>query len=257
MPNIQLQFRRGTAAQWTSANTVLASGEMGIETDTALFKVGNGVTAWNSLPYGGVKGPTGPSVTGPTGSVGSFGSQGPTGPSGSSGYSGTSGRSGYSGTSGRSGYSGIGTSGYSGIGTSGYSGVVGFSGYSGDPNGQSGYSGVNGASGYSGVVGFSGYSGVGTSGYSGVVPSAYKGTYAYDFGSIGAGASAEASFTVTGAAVGDPIALGNDQPNANLTYMAYVSSADTVTIRATNPTASPVDPGSSTFKCLVFSYAAW
>lgn len=48
MPNIQFQFRRGTAAEWTSANTVLASGEMGIETDTNQFKLGNGVTGWNS-----------------------------------------------------------------------------------------------------------------------------------------------------------------------------------------------------------------
>jgi hypothetical protein len=48
MPNIQFQFRRGTAAEWTAANTVLASGEMGIETDTNQFKLGNGVTGWNS-----------------------------------------------------------------------------------------------------------------------------------------------------------------------------------------------------------------
>lgn len=53
------QFRRGTAAQWTAANTVLASGELGLETDTAKFKIGNGTTAWNSLPYGGIKGDTG------------------------------------------------------------------------------------------------------------------------------------------------------------------------------------------------------
>jgi hypothetical protein len=59
MPNIQFQFRRGTAAQWTSANTVLADGEMGIESDTDQFKLGDGTTAWNSLGYGGIKGDTG------------------------------------------------------------------------------------------------------------------------------------------------------------------------------------------------------
>jgi hypothetical protein len=59
MPNIQFQFRRGTASQWTSANPVLASGELGLETDTSQFKMGNGSTAWNSLPYGGIQGPTG------------------------------------------------------------------------------------------------------------------------------------------------------------------------------------------------------
>lgn len=47
----QIQIRRGTAAQWTSANPVLASGEFGYETDTGKAKIGNGVTAWNSLAY--------------------------------------------------------------------------------------------------------------------------------------------------------------------------------------------------------------
>jgi hypothetical protein len=53
---IQIQFRRGTASEWTSANPILAVGEMGIETDTNLFKIGNGSTAWNSLAYGGLTG---------------------------------------------------------------------------------------------------------------------------------------------------------------------------------------------------------
>jgi len=56
---IQIQFRRGTASEWTSANPTLAVGEMGIETDTNLFKIGNGSTAWNSLAYGGVQGTAG------------------------------------------------------------------------------------------------------------------------------------------------------------------------------------------------------
>jgi len=46
-----MQTRRGTAAQWTTANPVLASGEFGYETDTKKMKVGDGVTAWVSLPY--------------------------------------------------------------------------------------------------------------------------------------------------------------------------------------------------------------
>lgn len=46
-----VQFRRGTAAQWTSANPVLAAGEPGFETDTGKFKVGDGSTAWTSLAY--------------------------------------------------------------------------------------------------------------------------------------------------------------------------------------------------------------
>lgn len=47
----QIQVRRGTAAQWTSANPTLASGEFGFETDTGKVKIGNGSTAWTSLGY--------------------------------------------------------------------------------------------------------------------------------------------------------------------------------------------------------------
>lgn len=47
----QIQARRGTAAQWTSVNPTLASGEFGYETDTGKVKIGNGSTAWNSLAY--------------------------------------------------------------------------------------------------------------------------------------------------------------------------------------------------------------
>jgi hypothetical protein len=45
--------RRGTAAQWEDVkNTViLAPGEIGLETDTGKFKVGDGITVWNALSY--------------------------------------------------------------------------------------------------------------------------------------------------------------------------------------------------------------
>lgn len=43
--------RRGTAAEWTAANPVLAAGEIGFETDTTKFKFGDGTTTWNSIPY--------------------------------------------------------------------------------------------------------------------------------------------------------------------------------------------------------------
>ncbi len=55
----RLQLRRDTAAAWALANPVLADGEFGYERDTLQFKVGNGVTPWNSLPYGGIQGPPG------------------------------------------------------------------------------------------------------------------------------------------------------------------------------------------------------
>jgi hypothetical protein len=47
----KIQFRRGTAASWTSANPVLLNGEPGYETDTKKYKIGDGVTAWTSLAY--------------------------------------------------------------------------------------------------------------------------------------------------------------------------------------------------------------
>ena len=46
-----MQQRRATAAQWTSANPTLAPGEIGFETDTSKFKIGNGVNAWDTLDY--------------------------------------------------------------------------------------------------------------------------------------------------------------------------------------------------------------
>jgi|LakMenE18May11ns_1017448.scaffolds.fasta_scaffold9943283_2 hypothetical protein len=47
----RMQQRRGTAAQWTAANPVLAAGEIGFETDTNKFKMGNGSSAWSALQY--------------------------------------------------------------------------------------------------------------------------------------------------------------------------------------------------------------
>jgi ribosomal protein L24 len=46
-----MQQRRGTASQWTSANPVLNAGEMGWESDTNKFKIGDGTNHWNDLDY--------------------------------------------------------------------------------------------------------------------------------------------------------------------------------------------------------------
>jgi hypothetical protein len=48
---IQIQYRNDTAANWTAANPVLLSGEIGYETNTKLMKIGDGVTAWTALAY--------------------------------------------------------------------------------------------------------------------------------------------------------------------------------------------------------------
>ena len=47
----RMQVRRDTAANWTSTNPTRGAGELGFETDTTLMKIGNGSTAWTSLPY--------------------------------------------------------------------------------------------------------------------------------------------------------------------------------------------------------------
>lgn len=50
-----MQQRRGTATAWTSANPILLEGELAYETDTLNYKIGDGVTAWNSLSYKGLQ----------------------------------------------------------------------------------------------------------------------------------------------------------------------------------------------------------
>ena len=47
----RIQLRRDGAQQWANVNPILAQGELGIEIDTSRLKVGDGVTAWNSLKY--------------------------------------------------------------------------------------------------------------------------------------------------------------------------------------------------------------
>lgn len=48
---VKIQFRRDTTHSWAYHNPVLSAGEMGINTDTNLFKIGDGLTAWNDLDY--------------------------------------------------------------------------------------------------------------------------------------------------------------------------------------------------------------
>ena len=47
----KVQIRAGTAAAWTAANPILLLGEQGWESDTGLFKIGDGATAWTGLGY--------------------------------------------------------------------------------------------------------------------------------------------------------------------------------------------------------------
>jgi len=53
----RIQVRRGTSTQWTAAQTALGStpilvqGEIGFETETGHFKIGDGTSLWSTLPY--------------------------------------------------------------------------------------------------------------------------------------------------------------------------------------------------------------
>ena len=47
----RMQQRRGTALQWTTADPILNVGEIGYETDTNKFKIGDGASDWSELQY--------------------------------------------------------------------------------------------------------------------------------------------------------------------------------------------------------------
>jgi hypothetical protein len=47
----RMQQRRGTAAQWDGANPILAAGEIGFESDSGKFKIGDGINHWADLVY--------------------------------------------------------------------------------------------------------------------------------------------------------------------------------------------------------------
>ena len=49
--NATVLLRNDSSAEWALKNPVLMRGEMGVEIDTGLFKIGNGTLAFNSLPY--------------------------------------------------------------------------------------------------------------------------------------------------------------------------------------------------------------
>lgn len=66
-----IKLRGGTAAEWTTANPILADREVGVEKDTRKLKIGDGVTHWVDLLYvvGVAAGTTVSSVNTKTGAV--------------------------------------------------------------------------------------------------------------------------------------------------------------------------------------------
>ena len=77
-------------------------------------------------------------------------------------------------------------------------------------------------------------------------------TASLNFSSINAAASADLTITVAGAAVNDSVSLGLPAaPTAGILFNAFVSAANTVTVRATNITAGAVDPAAATYRVTV------
>lgn len=73
-----------------------------------------------------------------------------------------------------------------------------------------------------------------------------------DFPSIAAGGSQNLTITASGAVVNDGVILGLPSSwTAGIIYQAFVSAANTVTIRATNITGSAIDPVSASFFVMV------
>jgi len=151
--SVLIQFRKDTAANWALANPTLAQGEMGIVTDLTdpvtgsyNFKVGDGSTPWNSLPYGALQG--GPGATGATGATGVTGSTGPIGPVGSTGSTGPVGATGSTGPVGSTGATGV----QGPVGATGSTGLTGSTGSTG-PQGSTGITGPTGATGLTGSTG--------------------------------------------------------------------------------------------------------
>ena len=50
----KIKLRRDSASNWLSVNPILESGEIGIESNTRKFKIGDGSTMWSLLAYASV-----------------------------------------------------------------------------------------------------------------------------------------------------------------------------------------------------------
>jgi hypothetical protein len=183
----QLALRGDTLARWTAFNPVIAARELVLETDTGQFKIGNGVSEYLDLPYGGIIGPTGPqgvslNIVGSVATVGDLppsgslndayivqadgelyiwdgdawvsvgqivGPIGPTGPQGPVGPTGPTGAVGATGPTGPTGTSGD----VGGIGATGPTGPTGPQGEASTVAGPTGATGPQGVTGPTGPTG--------------------------------------------------------------------------------------------------------
>jgi len=165
----KIQLRRGTAAEWTSANPTLSQGEFGYETDTGKFKIGNNSNNWATLPYVAVQGVQG--ITGNQGIQGIQGSQGIQGIQGSQGIQ----------------------------GIQGVQGIQSLQGI----QGSQGIQGIQGVQGVQGIQGIQSLQGIqGLQGTDGATPSiSIPGPYADDTAAAANGVAVGSMYYQTGGAV--------------------------------------------------------
>lgn len=76
----------------------------------------------------------------------------------------------------------------------------------------------------------------------------------HDFGSIAAGGAASLVTSVTGAAVGDPVALGLSAGSNAVVATAHVSAANSVTIKVVNASSVTQEIGSRDWKVAVLKF---
>lgn len=80
-----------------------------------------------------------------------------------------------------------------------------------------------------------------------------KATATLDFGNTSAQSSADLTIAVTGAVVGDPVAVAAPAaPDANTCFTAWVSAPDVVTVRFNNYSSGAVNPASGSYTVIVF-----
>lgn len=80
-------------------------------------------------------------------------------------------------------------------------------------------------------------------------------TASLDFGSIAANTTSELTITVTGAVVGDDVAVTpNGAPESGLVWSGYVSSAGVVTVRLGNVTTGAIDPAARTWRATAWQF---
>jgi hypothetical protein len=82
-------------------------------------------------------------------------------------------------------------------------------------------------------------------------PNGLSGSGTLDFPSTGAHSSSDLTITVTGAAVGDIVMLGTPVQDIDATFTAFVSAANTVTVRFNHYGSGTTNPASGTFKVYV------